>query len=143
MSCKSAIYTASDTAQSLTLTVAQPTSAIPLGTTIRRFGCNLDQSGTGVLAEGQGYYEVNASVSLTAATAGDYTVTLYSNGVAVSGADQTVTAAANDTISFSIPALVRNQNCGDTSSLTLVLSTTATLPVTVALVNVGLVVTKL
>ena len=46
MSCKSAIYTADPSSAVLTLSTAAGT-AIPLGTTIRRFGCNAVLSGNG------------------------------------------------------------------------------------------------
>lgn len=143
MSCKSALYTANTSPISLDLTVAQPTATLPLGTTIRRFGCNTKLSGNGILIDGEGYYDVDASVTLTPAAAGDYTVTLYRDGVAVPGATQTITAAAAASIAFNIPSLVRLQCCNSSASLTLVLSTTATLPATVVVNNVGVVVEKI
>ena len=144
MSCKSAIYTANTSATDITLTAAQPTATLPLGTTIRRFGCNLQLSGNnGIITEGQGYYDIDSSVTLTAATAGDYTVTVYADGVAIPGATQSVTAVAGALISFNIPALVRLQCCNSSRTLTLVLSTTATLPATVTVNNTGIVVEKI
>lgn len=143
MSCKSAIYTANQSASTITLTTAQPTAVIPLGTVIRRFGRNIQLSGNGILLNGDGYYDVDASVVATPVTAGNYTVTLYEDGVAVPGATQTVTAAAAATITFNIPALIRLQCCSSSSTLTLVLSTTATLPATVTINNVGVVVEKI
>lgn len=85
MSCKSAIYTADPSSTVLTLSTAAGT-AIPLGTTIRRFGCNAVLSGNGVLLKGQGYFDVDASVTFTPTAAGAYTVTLFKDGVAVPGA---------------------------------------------------------
>lgn len=143
MSCKSAIYTANTSPVTLTLTAQQPSATLALGTTIRRFGRNIHLSGTGILLEGEGYYDVDASVTITPAAAGDYTVTLFKDGVAVPGATQTVTAAAASAITFNIPALVRNQCCDNSASLTLVLTTTATLPATVVINNVGVVVEKI
>lgn len=92
MSCKSAIYTADPSSTVLTLSTAAGT-AIPLGTTVRRFGCNAVLSGNGILLKGQGYFDVDASVTFTPTAAGAYTVTLFKDGVAVPGATQTVTAA--------------------------------------------------
>ena len=140
---KSAIYTANTSANTITLSAQQPTAIIPLGTTIRRFGCNTRLSGTGILIEGEGYYDVDASVTMTAVSAGNYTVKLFKDGVEVVGANQTVTAAASSVISFNIPALVRLSCCNSASTLTLQLSTTATLPVTVTVNNVGVVVEKI
>ena len=140
---KSAIYTANTSANTITLSATQPIATIPLGTTVRRFGCNTRLSGTGILIEGEGYYDVDASVTMTAVSAGNYTVKLFKDGVEVVGANQTVTAAASSVISFNIPALVRLSCCNSASTLTLQLSTTATLPVTVTVNNVGVVVEKI
>lgn len=74
--------------------------------------------------------------------AGTYTVTLFKDGVAVPGATQTITAAAAGTVSVNIPAIVRNQCCDSTSTLTLVI-TSATVPATVTIDNTAVVVTKL
>lgn len=63
-------------------------------------------------------------------------------GVAVPGATQTVTAAAAGTVSVNIPAIVRNQCCDSTSTLTLVI-TSATVPATVTIDNTAVVVTKI
>lgn len=143
MSCKSAIYTANTSATPITLTAAQPAASLPLGTVIRRFGQNIQLSGTGILLDGMGYYDVDASVVLTPAAAGNYTVTLFRDGVAVPGASQTVTAAALSAIAFNIPALARLQCCDSSASLSLVLTTSATLPATVTVNNVGVVVEKI
>lgn len=61
---------------------------------------------------------------------------------AVPGATQTVTAAAAGTVSVNIPAIVRNQCCDSTSTLTLV-ATSATVPATVTIDNTAVVVTKI
>lgn len=121
MSCKSAIYTADPSSTVLTLPTAAGT-AIPLGTTIRRFGCNAVLSGNGVLLKGQGHFDVDASVTFTPTAAGAYTVMLFKDGIAVPGATQTVTAAAAGTVSVNIPAIVRNQCCDSTSTLTFVIT---------------------
>ena len=141
MSCKSAIYAADPSGTVLTLSTATGT-VIPLGTTIRRFGCDAVLSGNGVLLNGQGYFNVDASVTFTPTAAGTYTVTLFKDGVAVSGATQTITAAAAGTVPVNIPAIVRNQCCDSTSTLTLVV-TSATVPATVTIDNTAVVVTKL
>ena len=143
MSCKSAIYTANTSPSTITLTAAQPSATLPLGTVIRRFGCNAQLSGNGILLDGSGYYDVDASVTITPVAAGDYTVSLYRDGVAVPGATQTVTAVAAAAVNFNIPALVRLQCCDSSATLTLVLTTTATLPAEVTVNNVGVVVEKI
>ena len=138
MSCKSAIYTADPSSTVLTLSTAAGT-AIPLGTTV---GCNAVLSGNGILLKGQGYFDVDASVTFTPTAAGTYTVTLFKDGVAVPGATQTITVAAAGTVSVNIPAIVRNQCCDSTSTLTLV-ATSATVPATVTIDNTAVVVTKI
>lgn len=144
MSCKSAIYTANQRPYSTTLTATQPTTQLELGTVVRRFGCNTQLSGNGILLDGQGYYDIDANVTITPEVAGDYTISIYEDGVAVPGAQQTITVpAASDAIAFNIPALVRLQCCSSSATLTLVLSTTATLPATVTVNNVGVIVEKI
>lgn len=143
MSCKSALYSAATSPTTLTLTAAQPSATLPLGTVIRRFGCNVQLSGTGILLDGDGYYDVDANVTITPAAAGNYTVTLFRDGVAVPGATQTIAAAAAGPVAFNIQALVRLQCCNSSATLSLVLTTTAALPATVTVNNVGVVVEKI
>ena len=148
MSCKSAIYVANTSPVTINLTAQQPTATLPLGTTVRRFGranCEniLELSGNGILARDSGYYDVDASAVLTPAAAGIYTVALYQDGQPVQGASQSITAAAGATIALNIPAIVRTLcDCG-ASSLTLVVSTTATLPAEIVVNNIGVVVEKI
>lgn len=145
---KAAIYVANTSPVTINLTAQQPTATLPLGTTVRRFGrtcCEniLELSGNGILARDSGYYEVEASAVLTPAIAGVYTVTLFQDGQPVQGATQSVTATAGATIGLNIPAIVRTRcECG-ASTLTLVVSTTATLPVTLVANTTGVVVEKL
>lgn len=140
---KSAIYTANTSANNITLTAQQPTATIPVGTTVRRFGCNLRLSGTGILADGEGYYDIDASVTATAAAAGNYTIKALADGVEIPGATQTVTAAAGSVISFNIPAIVRLACCKSAATITLQVSTDATLSADVTVNNVGVVVEKI
>ena len=95
---------------------------IPLGSLIRRYGCDVALNGNSVNITGAGYYDVDASVTVTPTAAGTVTVTLYKNGVAVPGATASETAAANGTVDLSSPALVRQSCCADGSALTLVLT---------------------
>lgn len=140
---KSAIYTANTSATAITLTAQQPTATIPLGTTVRRFGCNLRLSGVGILADGEGYYDIDASVTATATAAGNYTVKALVYGVEIPGANQTVTAAAGSVISFNIPAIFRLACCKSAATITLQISTDATLPADVTVNNVGVVIEKI
>lgn len=140
---KSAIYTANTSAIAITLTAQQPAATIPLGTTVRRFGCNLRLSGTGILASGEGYYDINTNVTATATAAGNYTVKALADGVEIPGASQTVTAAAGSVIAFNTPSIFRLACCKSAATLTLQISTDATLPADITVNNVGMVVEKI
>lgn len=95
---------------------------IPLGSLIRRYGCDVALNGNAVNITGAGYYDVDASVTVSPAAAGTVTITLYKDGVAVPGATASETAAANGTVDLNIPALVRQVCCAAGSALTLVLT---------------------
>lgn len=95
---------------------------IPLGSLIRRYGCDVALNGNAVNITGAGYYDVDASVTVLLAAAGTVTITLYKDGVAVPGATASETAAANGTVDLSISALVRQVCCAAGSALTLVLT---------------------
>lgn len=117
MSCKSALYAAMQTPSAVAVD-----GVIPLGSLIRRYGCDVALNGNAVNITGAGYYDVDASVTVTPAAAGTVTITLYKDGVAVPGATASETAAANGTVDLSIPALVRQVCCAAGSALTLVLT---------------------
>lgn len=117
MSCKSALYAAMQTP-----TAVAVDGVIPLGSLIRRYGCDVALNGNAVNITGAGYYDVDASVTVSPAAAGTVTITLYKDGVAVPGATASETAAANGTVDLSIPALVRQVCCAAGSALTLVLT---------------------
>lgn len=120
---KAAIYTVNQSAQ-----VVPVGGAISLGSINRRFGCKcnnaLDLNGNGITINEAGYYDVDVSITATATAAGNVTVTLLKDGVAVPGATATATAAASGTVALPILPLVR-QMCGSGSTLTLVLTGTA------------------
>lgn len=112
------IYTANTTSQTVPVG-----GAINLGSIKRRTGCALSMSGDTVTMHKSGYYDVYVGVSATPTAAGTVTVTLYQDGVPVSGASSSATVAATDTtVSLSFPSVVRL--CGEccTSNLTLVVS---------------------
>lgn len=118
MSCKSLIYTAMQTP-----TAVAVGGIIPLGTIVRRYGCNCNLNGNGIAINGQGYYDVDVSVEAVPDAAGTVTVQLLKDGVAVPGATAaaTVTAVAN-TVTLAFPATVRLGCCSTGSVLTLLLT---------------------
>lgn len=128
MSCKSAIYTAMQTPTGVSVD-----GVIPLGSLIRRYGCDIAMNGNAINILSKGYYDVDASVTLTPTTAGTVTATLFLNGVAVPGATASATATAGSTVLLAFPSLVRQACCAAGSSLTIVLTGAASTVNNVAL----------
>lgn len=113
---KSAIYTTN---------VSNPAVAVggivPVGSTTRRYGCNIRQDGNAITLCGQGYYLVNVSATVAPTAAGTVSLTAQKDGVAIIGATAAQTVAANGVATLNITAIVRNA-CGcDGSLLSLVL----------------------
>lgn len=95
---------------------------IGLGTTTRRFGCNLRQSGDAIECAGCGYYTVTATVTAAPAAAGVVTVEMYQNGVAVPGAIASATVATADSpVTLPLVGSIRLA-CEETATLTFVLT---------------------
>ena len=118
MSCKSLIYTAMQTP-----TAVAVNGIIPLGTIVRRYGCNCNLNGNGIAINGQGYYNVDVSVEAVPDAAGTVTVQLLKDGVAVPGATAAATVAAvANTVTLAFPATVRLGCCSTGSVLTLLLT---------------------
>ena len=115
---RSLIQTANQSQQTVALN-----SIIGLGSVQRRFGCNLRLSGNGIEVSGEGYYTIDADVSISPTAAGPVTVALYNNGVQIPGAIAygSVTTAGNPT-NLCINATVRQGCCCDSAdNLTCVL----------------------
>ena len=108
---KSAIYTSNISAPSVAAG-----GIVPLGTTTRRYGCNVRQDGNAITLCGQGYYLVNVSATLTTIAAGTVSLTAQKDGVAIIGATASQTATANGVTNLGLTAIVRNA-CGCESSL--------------------------
>lgn len=104
---KSAIYTANAVASTVAVG-----DLIPLGSTSRRYGCNLRQDGNGITATGAGYYLVTMSATVAPTAAGAVTVTAQKDGVAIIGATATSTAAVGAATDLAFSAIVRNIGCG-------------------------------
>lgn len=99
---------------------------IPLGSLIRRYGCDVALNGNAVNITGgnqsAGYYDVDASITVAPTAAGTVTATLYKDGVAVPGATASAAGAAGAPVVLAFPALVRQVCCAAGSALTLVLT---------------------
>ena len=112
------IYTAMQTP-----TAVAVNGIIPLGTIVRRYGCNCNLNGNGIAINGQGYYDVDVSVEAVPDAAGTVTVQLLKDGVAVPGATAAATVAAvANTVTLAFPATVRLGCCSTGSVLTLLLT---------------------
>ena len=131
---KSAIYTAMTTPTSVAVN-----GTVPLGTTIRRFGCNVAQDGNAITVKGKGYFLVTASITAAPTAVGIVTVAMSKDGVPVFGAtaSSSVSAAANPT-ALPITAIVRNACDCDHSALSFTLDGTAS-----TVQNVAVTVVKL
>ena len=120
MSCASGIYTVFTGSQAIV-----PGGFLPLGTTVRRYGRNLCQSGDGVLLDGCGYYLIDGIVTLTGTAAGPVTIVLTEDADTVQGGTGTVTTATGttDTI-YTVPvhAIVRKKCCDSPTTIQLKLS---------------------
>ena len=115
---RSAIYTANTGSQAVAVG-----EAINLGGIVRRFGCAVDLNGGTINLTEQGYYDVDISITAEPTAAGSITATLYNGGIAVPGATASATAAAaGDPVNLSIDAMVRVPCCGNSGSLSVVLS---------------------
>lgn len=117
MSCKSALYTALQTPTAVAID-----GVIPLGSIIRRYGCDANLNGNAVNITNAGYYDVDVSITVAPTAAGTVTATLVKDGVAIPGATASASAAAGAPTVLSFPALVRQACCASGSALTLVLS---------------------
>ena len=58
MSCKSALYAVLQTPTAVAID-----GVIPLGSLIRRYGCDISLNGNAVNLSGAGYYDVDASIT--------------------------------------------------------------------------------
>ena len=114
----SVLYVANTTTQ-----VVTADSVINPGVIIRRTAqSQANLNGTGITLTGSGYFVVDVNVTFTAPVAGDITVQLYKDGVAVPGATATesIATAATEVKSMSFSVEVRNTCCDNYSTLTLV-----------------------
>ena len=114
---KSLIQVANQSTQNIALN-----SIISLGSVQRRYGCNLKLSGNGIECVGEGYYKIDANVSVSPTAEGAVTVALYNNGVQIPGAIAYSNSTATTPVTLPITATIRQNCCCDSAdNLTLVL----------------------
>jgi hypothetical protein len=115
---RSLIQTASQSSLAL-----EAGAVIPLGSVIRRYGCNCRLNGNSVEIEGEGYYEIDGTITLQPTEAGNVSVALYENGVVIPGTTVTGTVAAiSDSITLPIVGTIRESCCANPAQLTIVLT---------------------
>ena len=98
-------------------------SVVSLGSVLRRFGCNCRLNGNAIEIEGEGYYAVDVDLTATPTAAGNVTVSVLKDGVAIPSATATnsVSTVGNST-TLPINTTVRlGCKCDGASSLTVVL----------------------
>lgn len=100
---------------------------IELGTTTHRYGCDLKQNGNGIMAIGDGYYEIKANVIITPAATGDVTVSILNNGTAIPGALATgAISTVGDSLTLPINFIVRRGcYCANADTFSIELTTNA------------------
>lgn len=86
---KSMIYITSINSQTMAVG-----DTVNLGSTARRFGCNIRQNGNYIQLNGNGYYKITAVFTYAPTAAGTATVTMYDGGNAITGAKASATTGA-------------------------------------------------
>lgn len=106
-----------------TSTALSVNSVIPLGYTLRRFGCNLllSKDSNSVEVCGGGYFTFDCNVTISPTEDGTVSVALYENGVQIPGAIASGYVTAGNPITLPINTTIRQQCCKMTSNITCVL----------------------
>ena len=108
---RSLIQTANQSSQNVAAN-----SIISLGSTQRRYGCNLKLSGNGIEVDGAGYYTVDCSVSVAPTATGAVTVALYNNGVQIPGAiAYGAVSTAGNSVNLNVNTTIRQGCCCDSA----------------------------
>lgn len=83
--------------------------ALPLTTVARRITPRIQLGSDSANVAVPGYYELNATITFTADTAGDVTIATYQNGEAIPGivATETITTATTENRTITLTGLVR------------------------------------
>lgn len=119
MSCKSNIYVATTSSSSVLAN-----GVLPLATIVRRRGCDLNLSGNSIAITdcGSNYYRVIVNATFTAPVAGVVTLNIQQNGTNVTGgtASTTITVAATEVRSLTIPVEIRTFNNSGVDAITII-----------------------
>lgn len=113
--------------KSLIQTTNQTTQAVDVngiiapGSVLRRYGCDIRLSGNAIEVNGDGYYEIDAAVSVAPTAEGPVTVALFDNGVQIPGAIAYGNSTAADPVTLPITCTIRQRCCEGAHNLTFVL----------------------
>lgn len=115
---RSLIQTANQSSQ----TVAEG-SVISLGQALRRFGCNCRLNGNAIEVSGEGYYTIDADVTVVPTAIGNVSVGVYVDGTLVPSAIATGSVSTvGNAVTLPINTTIRQGCCCDSSdSITVVL----------------------
>lgn len=102
----SVIYMANTTQQSVVVD-----SVVNFGNIVRKYGCSLSESDGNVIIKNTGYYSIETNFTFVPSADGTLIITLYKDGIAIPGAETIGTVATSSTYSFTIPAIIRNMCC--------------------------------
>lgn len=114
---KSVLYGVNRTAQTIVVG-----DRVNFGNIIRKYGCNINMSGGEVNITGEGYYNLDASITFVAGAEGIATITLLKDGSIIPGAGASQTVASGDTVTLTIPPSVIREKCCCESTITAVIS---------------------
>ena len=114
---KSLLYAVNNNAQTVVVG-----DRVNFGEPVRRYGCNLNASGGEVLVDGEGYYNIDASATVTAGAEGIVTVTLLKDGSVIPGASASMTVAEGDIVTLVVPPCAIRQKCCCESTISAVIS---------------------
>ena len=129
--CSCVLYAGNSNTQTIP---AASLTTINFGSPVRRYGQSVNLSGGNVNVTSVGYYSIETNFTLSAA-AGDVTVQIYADGVAVPNASATITAVADTIYSISIPCVIRNK-CGCEQTITAAITSEGAASVTNAAIEV-------
>ena len=99
-------------------------SIIPLGSVLRRYGCNCRLNGNVVEIEGAGYYTISGTITLAPTAAGNVSIAVLENGQPITGASVAGSVStAGNSVTLPIETTVRQGCCCDgASSISLTLT---------------------
>ena len=106
MSCSSAIFLENSGSNTVT-----EGGIIPVGNIMRRFGSNLNVSGTGIVASGSGYYLVDSSFTVAPSAVGTVGISLLIDGESVGSVTQAYGTTAEEPVNITVVGLVRVTCC--------------------------------